>query len=150
MEIKKILFPTDFSEGSSHAFQYAIDLAKRYGAKLYLLHIVYDIAKLSGWSIPHQSVDKMYKDLEEGAKKELDGYGLDELRSLKDVERIVHKGVPYEEIVKFSNENKIDLIVMGTLSRKGIEKMLFGSTAAQVVRYAPCPVLTVRIPTYKG
>ncbi|MBM4140349.1 MAG: universal stress protein [Nitrospira sp.] len=150
MEIKKILFPTDFSEGSSHALQYAIDMAKRYGSKLYLIHVIYDIAKGSGWHVPHPPMDKMYKDLEEGAKKELEGYGLDELSGLKNVERIVHKGIPYEEIVKFANENKIDIIVMGTLSRKGIEKVLFGSTAAQVVRYAPCPVLTVRIPTYKG
>ncbi|MDH5769143.1 MAG: universal stress protein, partial [Nitrospirota bacterium] len=137
-------------EGSSHALKYAIEMSKRYGAKLYILHVVYDIAKVSSWSIPHQSVDKMYMEIEEGAKKELDGYALDELSGLKDIERIVHKGVPYEEIVKFANENKIDLIVIGTLSRKGIEKMLFGSTAAQVVRYAPCPVLTVRIPAYKG
>lgn len=150
MEIKKILFPTDFSEGSSHAFKYAVDLSNRYGAKLYLLHVVYDVAKLSSLSIPHQSMEKMYKDLEEGAKKELEGYGIDELKVIKDVERIALKGIPHEEIIKFANANKIDLIVMGSLSRKGIEKMLFGSTAAQVVRYAPCPVLTVRIPSYKG
>ncbi|MDH5768969.1 MAG: universal stress protein, partial [Nitrospirota bacterium] len=65
MEIKKILFPTDFSEGSSHALKYAIEMSKRYGAKLYILHVVYDIAKVSSWSIPHQSVDKMYMEIEE-------------------------------------------------------------------------------------
>ncbi len=69
---------------------------------------------------------------------------------MKDVERHVLKGVPYDEIVRFANEKKIGLIIMGTHGRKGIDRVLFGSTASQVVRYAPCPVLTVRMPMYKG
>lgn len=150
MEIKRILFPTDFSEGSSHALPYAIDMAKHYGARLYLLHVIYDIAKTTGWYVPHISMDEMYKDMEESAKKELERYGLEELRGLKEVERAVRKGVHHEEIVRFANEKKIDLIVMGTHGRKGIDRILFGGTAAQVVRDAPCPVLTVRLPMHKG
>lgn len=150
MEIKRILFPTDFSEGSFHALPYAIDMAKHYGARLYLLHVIYDIAKTTGWYVPHISMDEMYKDMEESAKKELERYGLEELRGLKEVERAVRKGVHHEEIVRFANEKKIDLIVMGTHGRKGIDRILFGGTAAQVVRDAPCPVLTVRLPMHKG
>jgi nucleotide-binding universal stress UspA family protein len=149
MDIKRILFPTDFSEGSSVALDYAIDMAKRYNAKLYLLHVIYDVAKAAGWYVPHVSVDEMYKDLEKAAQKEIERFGLEELRSHKDIERHVIKGIPHEAIVKFAEENKIDLIVMGTYGRKGVGRILFGSTAAQVVRFAPCPVLTVRIPMYK-
>jgi nucleotide-binding universal stress UspA family protein len=149
MEIKRILFPTDFSEGSSHALDYAIDMAKRYGAKLYLVHVLYDIAKAAGWYVPHTSMDEMYKDIEKGAEKELSRFGLEELRSLKGVERSVLKGVPHTEIVKYAKDNKIDLIIMGTYGRKGMGRILFGSTASQVVRYAPCPVLAVRLPMYK-
>jgi len=149
MEIKRILFPTDFSEGSSNALQYAIDMTKRYGAKLYLIHVIYDIAKATGWYVPHTSMDEMYKDIEKGAEKELGRYGLEELRGLKGIEKSVLKGVPHDVIVKFANDNKIDLIVMGTHGRKGVGRLLFGSTASQVVRYSPCPVLTVRIPMYK-
>lgn len=148
MEIKSILFPTDFSEGSAQALNYAVDLANRYGAKLYLVHVIYDIAKGSGWYVPHISMDQMYKDIEEGAKKELERFGNQELGGLKNVERIVIKGVPHEEIINFAKNNKIDLIVIGTHGRKGLDRILFGSTAAQVVRFAPCPVLTVRIPSY--
>ncbi|NWF51866.1 MAG: universal stress protein [Nitrospirae bacterium] len=149
MDIKRILFPTDFSEGSSVALDYAIDMAKHYNGKLYLLHVIYDVVKAAGWYVPHISVDEMYKDLEKGAQKEIERYGLEELRSFKDIERHVIKGIPHEAIVKFAEENKIDLIVMGTHGRKGMGRILFGSTAAQVVRFAPCPVLAVRIPTYK-
>jgi len=148
MEIKSILFPTDFSEGASQALQYAVDMSKRYGAKLYLVHIIYDVVKATGWYIPHVSTDQMYKDIEEGAKKELERFGIEELSGVKDLERSVRLGVPHEEIINFAKKNKIDIIIMGTHGRKGIDRMLFGSTASQVVRYAPCPVLTVRLPQY--
>jgi nucleotide-binding universal stress UspA family protein len=148
MEIKNILFPTDFSEGSAQALQYAVDMSKRYGAKLYVVHVIYDIAKATGWYVPHVSMDEMYKDIQEGAKKELERFGVEELAGVKNVERRVITGVPHEEIINFVRANKIDLIIMGTHGRKGIDKILFGSTAAQVVRHAPCPVLTVRLPIY--
>ncbi len=146
MEIKKILFATDFSEGSSHALPYAVDMAKHYGAKLYFVHVVYDVAKTAGWYVPHVSIDEIYSDIERSAKAELEKTFIDEMRGLKDIERMVLKGIPYEEITKFAGDNNIDLIVLGTHGRKGIDRMLFGSTAEQVVRNAPCPVLSVRLP----
>jgi nucleotide-binding universal stress UspA family protein len=148
MEIKSILFPTDFSEGSSQALQYAVDFTKKYGAKLYVVHVIYDIAKATGWYVPHVSMDQMYQDIQEGAKKELDKFGVKELGEIKNIERTVLTGVPHEEVMNFAKKNKVDLIIMGTHGRKGIDRILFGSTAAQVVRFAPCPVLTVRLPMY--
>jgi nucleotide-binding universal stress UspA family protein len=148
MQIKSILFPTDFSEGSSQALQYAVDMTKKYGAKLYVVHVIYDIAKGTGWYVPHVSMDQMYKDIQEGAKKELEKFGVEGLAEVKDIERTVLTGVPHEEVMNFAKKNKIDLIIMGTHGRKGIDRILFGSTAAQIVRFAPCPVLTVRLPMY--
>jgi len=146
MEIKRILFPTDFSDGALNALPYALDMAKSYGAKLYLLHVIYDIATSSGLHIPHISVDEMYKELDASARKELEKFGLEQRRVLKDVEHAVIRGVPYEEILKFAQEKNIDLIVIGTHGRKGLDRVLFGSTAERVVRNASCPVLTVREP----
>jgi nucleotide-binding universal stress UspA family protein len=150
MKIESILFPTEFSEGSSYALEYAVDLAKRYNAKLYLLHVIYDIAKGAGWYVPHISMDELYKDIEKGVKKELDRFGNEELRGLKNVVRTVVIGVPHDEITEFVKKNKIDLIVMGSHGKKGMDRILFGSTAAHVVRFAPCPILTVRIPKHQG
>ncbi|MBI5203860.1 MAG: universal stress protein, partial [Nitrospirae bacterium] len=113
MNVKKILFPTDFSEGSDNALPYAADMAKHYGAKLYLLHVIQDIAGATASYVPHVSLDELYRDMEKNAAKEIDRYGIEELRGIKDIERIVVKGRPYEEILKFARENKADLIVIG-------------------------------------
>jgi nucleotide-binding universal stress UspA family protein len=146
MEIKNILFPTDFSEGSSQALPYAVDLTKRYGAKLYLLHVIYDVVKGGGWYVPYPAMEEMYKKFEEDAKKEIDKFAVEELSAIKVKERHVIIGVPYEEIINFAKKNNIDVIIMGSHGRKGLNRVLLGSTASQVIRYAPCPVLTVRIP----
>lgn len=144
MLTKRILFPTDFSEGALHALPYALDMAKTCNAKLYMIHVIYDVATASGLYVPHVSFDEMYKDLGKSAQKELEKFGCEELKDLKDVEYTVLRGIPYDEILKFAKEKNIDIIVIGTHGRKGLDRFLFGSTAEKVVRYAPCPVLTVR------
>ncbi len=145
MEIKSILFPTDFSEGSLYALPYAVDMAKTHSAKLYMIHILYDIASASGLSVPHTSLDQMYKELEASAKKELQNFGWQKREELKDVEFTVVRGLPYDEILKFAKEKSVDLIVIGTHGKTGIDRVIFGSTAQRVVRHAQCPVLTVKI-----
>jgi nucleotide-binding universal stress UspA family protein len=150
MEIKKVLFATDFSEGSKNALPYAVDLAKHYNAKLYVAHVIQDMAKTTGWYVPHASLEEVYADLEKSARTELSKTFTEEMRGFKDIEHIVMKGVPYEEIAKFADENQVDLIVLATHGRTGLDRLLFGSTAEQVVRYAPCPVLSVRLPKHKG
>lgn len=149
MEIKKILFATDFSESSIYAMPYAVDMAKHYRAKLCFLHVIYDIAKSTGWHVPHVSIDEIYRDMEKSARAELEKSFVEEMRGFKDIERVVLKGTPHEEITKFAKNNEIDLIVLATHGRKGIDRMIFGSTAEQVVRNAPCPVLSVRIPEHQ-
>lgn len=143
MEIKRILFPTDISEGSAHAVPFVTDLTKHYGAKLYIIHVMYDVARATGWYVPHISMDELYRDIEANAVKEIEKCCVEDLRGYKNIEYKVLKGVPHEEILKFAEENAIDLIIMGTHSRKGLDRVIFGSTAERVVRHAPCPVLTV-------
>ncbi len=149
MKINTILFATDFSEGSKNALPYAVDLAKRYEAKLFFMHVIYDVARTTGWYVPHISVEEIYNDLVKSAKIELEKTFIEEMRGFKTIEHVVMKGIPYEEITKFAETNKIDLIVLATHGRTGLDRLLFGSTAEQVVRYAPCPVLSVRLPQHQ-
>lgn len=145
MNIEKILFATDFSEGSAVALPYAIDIAKKYGARLYLVHVVYDVTKATGWYVPHVAIGEIYDEIEKSAMAEIGKINADEMKGFGEVEQVVLKGTPYEEIIRFAEDKKIDLIVLGTHGRKGIDRMLFGSTAEQVLRNASCPVLSVRL-----
>ncbi|GAB4536494.1 MAG: universal stress protein [Thermodesulfovibrionia bacterium] len=149
MKVERILFPTDFSEGARHALHYAVDLARHYSARLYILHVIYDIAKATESHIPHISADEIYSEMTKWAMDELERCCIEEVRGLPNVERIVIKGIPHEEIVKFAVDKEIDMIVMGTYGRTGIQKLIFGDTAEKVVKKAPCPVMTVRIPEHR-
>jgi len=144
MSIQKILFPTDFAEGSAAAIPIAADLARKYNAKVYIIHVLVDIGRATGWYVPHASTGELAKDMEKGAREQLDRVMLEEMRGYPDMERAVLVGSPAEEILRFAEKNNINLIVMGTSGRKGLDKMLFGSTAEKVVRNSKCPVLTVR------
>jgi nucleotide-binding universal stress UspA family protein len=146
MEIKSILFPTDFSEGASHALAYAIDMSKKFEAKLFLLHVIHDIDASTGLHIPHSSVDVMYKELEAATRKAMDKLCLSVNDYCRGTESFVMHGVPYEEILKFVSAKTINMVIMATHGRKGLDRVLFGSTAERVVRNSICPVLTVRMP----
>ncbi|GBE01904.1 hypothetical protein BMS3Bbin06_02346 [bacterium BMS3Bbin06] len=145
MEIKKILFPTDFMEGTAQAIPYAVDLAKKYGAKLYIFHVIFEVTRASGLYVPHVTLDDLYKNMKTEAEKEIKKVYIEELRGFEDVEYVVVKGVPYEEIINFAEDKGIDLIVIGTHGRKGLDRLFFGSTAEKVIKQAQCPVMTVRV-----
>lgn len=145
MQIKTILFPTDFSQGARAAMDYALSLAKDYNARLILLYVMQDIS-IAEWYIPSAvSVADMIEDMEKSAWKEMEKWRAEAQARLNDVEKMVARGVPFVEIIKTAKEKGVDLIVIGTHGRTGIDHMLFGSTAEKVVRKAPCPVLTVRV-----
>ncbi len=145
MEIKSILFPTDFSQGARAAMDYALSLAHDYNARLILLYIIQDIS-IAEWYIPSTiSAADLIEDMQKGAWKEMDKWAAEASSRVKDVEKIVSRGVPFVEIIKTAKDRNVDIIVIGTHGRTGIDHMLFGSTAEKVVRKSHCPVLTVRI-----
>lgn len=145
MQIKTILYPTDFSRGARAAMDHAISLANDYNAKLVLLHVVEDIP-IAEWYIPSAlSVADLVEDLRKSAGQEMDRWVAEASSKVKDVEKMVASGVPFVEIIKTAREKNIDLIIIGTHGRTGIDHIIFGSTAEKVVRHASCPVLTVRI-----
>jgi len=145
MQIKTILFPTDFSNGARAAMDHAISLAKDYQAKLILLYVIQDIS-IAEWYIPSSiSAGELIEDMQKSAWQEMDKWIAEVTKQVKDVEKMVVRGVPFVEIIQTAKERNADLIIIGTHGRTGIDHMLFGSTAEKVVRKAACPVLTVRI-----
>jgi nucleotide-binding universal stress UspA family protein len=145
MQIKTVLFPTDFSNGARAAMDYALSLAKDYNAKLILLYVIQDIS-IAEWYIPSSiSATDLVEDMQKSAWKEMEKWGAEAAEAVKDVEKMVVRGVPFVEIIRTAKEKNADMIVIGTHGRTGIDHMLFGSTAEKVVRKSPCPVLTVRV-----
>ncbi|HEY5944468.1 MAG TPA: universal stress protein [Kofleriaceae bacterium] len=145
---KTILVPHDFSSSANHALAIARDEAKVHGAKVVLLHVI-DLPtsiKADAVIVPEPS----------GAPINVKDYAIRQAEEhLADLAARVAKdgvtpatfirlGKPEEEIVKFANENTIDLIAMGTHGRTGLAHMLVGSVAERVVRTSKIPVLTIR------
>lgn len=147
MNLKRILVPTDFSECSDAALRYGVELARKFGASLYLLHVIQDPATqpwaAEGYIVPLlDAVDQWQKD----AQKRLET-SIPEADRAKAIFSCVIAS-PFAEILRYAAANEIDLIVMGTHGRGGVSHALLGSIAERVVRRAPCPVLTVRYPQH--
>jgi nucleotide-binding universal stress UspA family protein len=140
-----ILFATDFSDNSDHAFDYALTLATRFDSRLVIIHVINEPVDLRGFYVPHVSFDTLEKEIEEGAEKMMQKFCRTRIKDFTNFTTFTVAGIPYEEILKKAGEEKASLIVMGTQGRKGIDHFLFGSTAERVVRNATCPVMTIRL-----
>lgn len=140
--VKKIIVPTDFSKLSFTAFDYARSLAKQYNAKIYLMFVMEKMPPFLAVRSLDVDEKQVLAHMEDEAKKELRETA-ELLRGDSDleVESIFKKGVDYEEVVKFSEEAKADLIIIATHGRTGILHTLLGSVAEKVIRYSKCPVL---------
>lgn len=164
MQVRKILVPIDYSDDSHQALQCGASLAKQYGAKLLLLHVIPKAVEEvfqhdPGWepfisSFSDQEIgperqihppDPFIIDLEEKARGELSDFAHKSLHEAVPVEVKIGVGRPVEEILRMAREEGGDLIVMGTHGRTGLRHVLLGSVAEKVVRTAPCPVFTVRV-----
>jgi nucleotide-binding universal stress UspA family protein len=144
-DFKTILFATDFSESSDYAFQYAYSLAKKFNARLLMVHVINEPVDLRGFYVPHISFEKLEEEIEEGAQKMMEKFCRTHIRDYDNYESIIVPGIPYDEIIKKATDNSADLIILGTHGRTGLDHVLFGSTAEKVVRKSPVPVMTIRI-----
>ena len=147
IQLKRILYPTDFSDFSLHAAKYAQSFASDYKAKLHVLHVLepyYAVADVSGVADEPTPVDRLPM-----VDERLAHFCKEHLQA---VDTVIHKtavGRPFLEIIRYAKEHQIDLIVLGTHGRGVLSHVLIGSVAEKVVRKAPCPVLTVRHPEHE-
>ena len=136
----KILFPTDYSDCSNEALLYAITLAGASGGSLLILHVV---EPMSPYLVPEpEQTGDSHREAFISMLKGL----LVERPSVTYEERTII-GSPVAAIVHVAESEQADLIVMGTTGRTGVKRLLLGSVAEEVVRRAPCPVLTLKAPT---
>jgi nucleotide-binding universal stress UspA family protein len=136
IRIQKILYPTDFSSYSNQAYFHAIALAENHGASLTVLFVYNpDRGTLSRGDV---DADRRYWREQ-----------LEQIRPTDPsipVRHVFLEGDPATEIVRYGRDAGIDLIVMGTHGRTGLERLLMGSVAEKVLRDASCSVLVVKLP----
>lgn len=145
ISFKNILLPTDFSGNAKPAQDYACELTDQFDSRLHVLSVVQDAALVlpeTGMflTIPLPSIHEIIEAAESSLRDLLEP----QWQSSHDVCLKVAVGTPYVEIVRYAEENKIDLIVLGTHGRTGLQHVLLGSVAERVLRQATCPVLTIR------
>ncbi|WP_020675763.1 universal stress protein [Geopsychrobacter electrodiphilus] len=140
-----LLVAIDFSDSSDKAFNSALFMAKKFSARLILVHVINEPVDLRGFYVPHISFDKLEEEITAGAEKMMEHFCRNHLQNFKNYESLIVPGVPYQEIIKTAQDKNVDMIVLGTHGRTGLDHVLFGSTAEKVVRKSPLPVLTVRL-----
>lgn len=138
-QLKKILVPVDFSECSRKALQYAIPLARQFGAELTLLYVMEPLVLLPTAEALPQVMAESAEDAQASLEILRETVG-DDLAC----QTLVRDGSPHLEIVDAAKALDIDLIILSTHGRTGLGHILLGGTAEKVVRRAGCPVLIVR------
>ncbi len=144
----KILVPTDFSEPSDRALKQALDIARQYRAKVFLLHVIHEETQhpvAFDFGLDEEIVQQMNTRIREEARQRLQNQ-LEKFPLAKEVEVTtdIRKGITYEEILKEEKSKGIDLIVIASLGRTGLAKYLIGSVARNVLRGSTCPVLLTK------
>ena len=136
--LKNILYATDFSPVAEAAAPYAVELARHYGAKVTAVHVRsplgYGLSPAEAWPALTEAYQREAKEM---------GERLESLFGGVEHTLVIGEGDTWGVISGLIEENKIDLIVMGTHARKGIERLVLGSVAEKILRRSPVPVLTI-------
>lgn len=142
-EIKKILFPYDLSKNALKIIPYVVSVADAYNSGIFLLHVVHDLQKWGKVYIPHASMDVFQQEALQAAEKAMDGLCEDQLQGYNIVGKKALSGDPATEILKTVEAEDIDVVIMGTHGRTGLEQILMGRVADRVVKNAAVPVMTI-------
>lgn len=145
--IQTVVVPTDGSEFSYLAFEYAQNIAERYNAKIHLLYVLDKQPPYLAVKSLDSSGEKVSALIEEEANEELQkAYNNFKKSSGLIVIPVMRKGTDYEEIINYSREIGADLIIITTHGRTGLLHTLLGSVAEKVIRHSKIPVLVVSPP----
>ena len=142
-KFNRVLFPVDFSESADKIVPYVQAVAERFGSQIHILFAARVFDHFTSIYVPHPSINKFEKELIDGAEKRLYEFVDQHFKEFPHTKTAVVAGDPSEEILNYIKAHEIDLVIMGTHGRKGMDKIIFGSVAERVVKLAPVPVMVV-------
>lgn len=145
--IETILFPTDFTEDANKAYQYALEVAYRTGAKLHLLHAIeepYDFA-----TRVEETVEGLKEEASAIFQKEIEKLSNDDRYQKLNIECHIERGKPYRAINEKAREIDADLLIMGTKGESSLKRILYGNVTSDIILDSEVPILTVPINSKK-
>ncbi|MBI5591359.1 MAG: universal stress protein [Deltaproteobacteria bacterium] len=142
--INRILVVSRMTTSSITAVHYGVSLAKKYGAMLYVIHVIHDPFSLEGWNLPLPNLEKDYQNLLKKMKQQLNDIIKNENQDGLQIEVLMPEGDPTEEIMKTVKEKNIDLLVMLAHEEGHLEHLLFGRSNKKLLMMMPCSILLVK------
>jgi len=143
MNFKKILFPVDLSETSPKIVPFVISMAEKFDSKVHILFVARVFQYFTSIYVPHPSIELFENVVFEGAQKRLLEFTGKYFKDADRIKTAVVKGDAAEEILRYIKKEKIDLLIMGTHGRKGLDKVIFGSVAEKLSKTTPVPIMLV-------
>lgn len=145
MELKRILWPTDFSKNAEQALPYVSSLSEKFTSEVHVLYVIEELAYHESWygEFDRAHMEKIHKWEEQKAKERLDQICESYLKGCPLYVRHIAIGDPAEEILRIIDQEGMDMVVMSTHGRKG--HFSYGSVAEKIMRNSPVPVVTIPI-----
>jgi nucleotide-binding universal stress UspA family protein len=140
---KKILFPVDISDTSPNIAAWVIVMAERFDAEVHLLFVARELGQYATFSVVPGAIEEFEAKLIKGAETKIDEFAEVYLEGYPNIRTRVVLGNPAQKILDYISDEEIDLVIMGTHGRKGLDRFFFGSVADRVVKMSPIPVLTI-------
>jgi nucleotide-binding universal stress UspA family protein len=141
--VKRILFPVDLAGSSHRIVRQVRSLADQFDAELHLLFVVGTLGQYSTFYVPHPSLDLMELEAIKHAERELDEFAEKYFEDRPRVKRVVLSGDPLEQIRKYLDSAAIDMVIVTSHERHGIQRAIFGNTAEEIVGISPVPVTII-------
>jgi len=142
--MKRILVVSRMTQNCQEAIEAGAQLAEKFSAKLFVMHVVHNPFGLQGWNLPMVSVEKEYQKLLEQTKHELEKLVKDVKSKGIDVIEVVRKGDPTDEILHMVKDENIDLLITLAHEEWRLEHFLFGRSNEELIRRMPCSVMFVK------
>lgn len=145
LKIDNVCVAVDLSDHSARTVNYGVLIANRFGARLHLLHVLHDLnATVMAAGDLGNALDTLHKEMHSHAQTGLESLELPELEEHVKIIRAIRQGLDHVEISNYCDKHGIDLLIVGSHGRTGLQHLLLGSVAERVMRSAPCPVTIVR------
>lgn len=142
-KVEKILLPIDLAEKFEKFLPWVHTFVEKFEATLYVVFVAQDLSEYASFYVPHTSIQALQEETLASAQKKMAAAVQESFYKFPKLETRVVIGSPAKTILEIAAQEKIDLIIMGTHGRHGLERTIFGSVADKIVQAAHCPVISI-------